>query len=70
MKIGIIALIASVSAWPASSNPVPVMPKLPGWRKGTRGAKLDIRFFYDLFCPDSKANHYLMKTILDKASPV
>ena len=72
MKIAIIsALVASVAAdWPDDGNPVPIMPKLPGWRKGTPGANLDIRFFYDLFCPDSKANHYAMKNVLTMKSPV
>ena len=71
MKIAILsAVVATATAWPSDGNPVPIMPKLPGWRKGTPGAKLDIRFFYDLFCPDSMANHYLMKTVLAASSEI
>ena len=37
--------------------------KLPGWQLGTNGAPLKIRLFYDLLCPDSKADHYNWKKL-------
>ena len=51
-------------------NPVPVMPTLPGWKLGTEGAQIDVRLFYDLFCPDSLATHNVIKQLLPSQSPV
>ena len=67
MKFAALSALVCVSS---AGNPVPIMSTLPGWRKGTQGADIDVRFFYDMFCPDSKANHYVMKALLPKASPI
>ena len=67
-----IALVATtlgaVSA--LAPNPVPVMPTLPGWKLGTVGAPIDIRLFYDVFCPDSLDAHNVFVTLLKAPSPV
>ena len=51
-------------------NPVPVMGTLPGWQVATHGAQIDIRMFYDLFCPDSRDTHYALKDLMTQQSPV
>ena len=64
MKSIALLTIASV----VQANSVPIMPTMPGWELGTKGAQVEIRAFYDMLCPDSKANHYIWKTLLPKES--
>ena len=54
----------------AAGNPVPIMPTLPGWRQGSLDGQIDVRVFYDLFCPDSMDAHYVWKDLLKEKSPV
>ena len=65
MKNLLLALLASTTQAGA-----PVQKHLPGWQLGTPGAKVDIRVFYDLLCPDSKAAHYVWKDLFKEESPV
>jgi len=46
------------------------MSSTPGWTLGTRGAQVEIRVFYDLLCPASKAAHYMMKDLLSQESHI
>ena len=47
-----------------------VQRSLPGWQLGTNGAPLKIRLFYDLLCPDSKADHYAWQKLFAMPSPI
>ena len=69
MKLSTIALIIGAAS-ALDPNPVPVMGHLPGWKLGTVGAPIDVRLFYDVFCPDSLATHSALKTLLTQPSPV
>ena len=47
---------------------VPIPTHTPGWQIGNPVADIEIRFFYDLLCPASKASHYQFKPVLDMDS--
>ena len=47
---------------------VPIPTHTPGWQIGNPNADIEIRFFYDLLCPGSKASHYQFKTVLEMDS--
>ena len=61
---------AALLGFTQAGNPVPVMPTLPGWRVGSPDGEIDVRVFYDLFCPDSRDAHYVWKDVLSQQAPV
>lgn len=52
------------------ANRIPITGNLPGWSKGTPGAPIQITVWYDLLCPASKNDHYVMKELLDMDSHI
>ena len=52
------------------SNSVPISSTVPGWQAGTKGAPVQMRVFYDLLCPDSKAAYYQWKELFPKESHI
>ena len=69
MKTAAIALVGTTAATLVPNN-VPVQSTMPGWHLGTKGADLEVRLFYDVFCPDSRDSHYVWKELLEEDSPV
>jgi hypothetical protein len=70
MKFILVAALGATVSATLKSNHVPIQKSQPGWQLGTKGAEVKINMFYDVFCPDSKAAHYQLKSLMKKPSPV